>query len=149
MDPTDHFANYAPMDPTITKTDHYTRRTHIIHASVPRPGDVSVRGGLSSRLRLAVHEYNVTGAESSGYTLILTHGTSFNKFFWELIIKYLFSSTSGVRPAVKRLLAIDAANHGDSALLNRGVLPSEGEPQIAQMILSTFEILDSSKSVRN
>lgn len=139
MDPTDHFANYAPMDPTITKTDHYTRRTHIIHASVPRPGDVSVRGDLSSRLRLAIHEYNVTSVENSGCTLILTHGTSFNKSFWELIIKYLLSSTSGVKPAIKRLLAIDAANHGDSALLNRGVLPSKGEIHIARIILSAFE----------
>lgn len=139
MDPTEHFTNFASMDPTITKTDHYIRRTHIIYASVPRPGDVSVRDDVSSRLRLAVHEYNVTDAESSGYTLILTHGTSFNKFFWELVIKYLLSSTSRAKPAIKRLLAIDAANHGDSALLNRGVLPSKGEPHIARIILSTFE----------
>lgn len=139
MDPTEHFTNYAAMDPTMTKTDHFIRRTHIIYASVPRPGDVSVRGDLSSSLRLAVHEYNVTGAESSGYTLILTHGTSFNKFFWELIIKYLLSPTSGVKPAIKRLLAIDAANHGDSALLNRGVLPSKGEPHIARIIFSDIQ----------
>lgn len=139
MDPTEHFINYAPIDPTIIQTDHYIRRTHIIYASAPRPGDVSIRGDLSSRLRLAVHEYNVADAESSGYTLILTHGTSFNKFFWELIIQYLLSSTSGVKPAIKRILAIDAANHGDSALLNRGVLPSKGEPHIARTILSAFE----------
>lgn len=139
MDPTEYFTNYAAMDNTMTKTDHYIRRTRIIYASVPGPGDVSIRGDLPSRLRLAVHEYNVTGAESSGYTLILTHGTSFNKLFWELIIQYLLSSTSGVKPAIKRLLAIDAANHGDSALLNRGVLPSKGEPHIARIILSTFE----------
>lgn len=116
------------MDPTIYEMEHYTRRTHVIYASVPGPEDVSIRRDLSSRLRLAVHEYNVTGAESSGYTIILTHGTSFNKFFWELVINYLLS-TPGVKPTVKRLLAIDAANHGDSALLNRDVLPSKGEPQ--------------------
>lgn len=138
MDPTDYFTKFAPMDPTIHKTDHYVRRTHVIHASVPGPGDTSVRRDLSSRLRLAVHEYNVIGAESSGYTVILTHGTSFNKFFWELVINYLFS-TPGVKPAVKRLIAIDAANHGDSAVLNRENLPSKGEPQLWSNILPAFE----------
>lgn len=128
MDPTEYFTNSASMDPTIIKTDRYTRRTHIIHASVPKPGDVSMRGDLSSRLRLAVHEYNVIEADSSGYTLILTHGTSFNKFFWELVIDYMLSKP-GVKTAVKRVITIDAANHGDSAVLNREVLPSKGEPQ--------------------
>lgn len=117
--------SHSRMDPTITKTDHYTRRTHIIYASVPRPGDVSIRGDLSSRLRLAVHEYNVIGADGFGYTVILTHGTSFNKFFWELVINYLLSAP-GTKPAVKRLIAIDAANHGDSAVLNREILTSKG-----------------------
>lgn len=128
MDPTDYFTNFAAMDSTDIKTDHYTRQTHVIDASVPEAGDVSIRGDLSSRLRLAVHEYNVIGAHSSGYTIVLTHGTSFNKFFWELVINYLLS-TPGVKPAVKRLLAIDAANHGDSAILNRKILPAEGKPQ--------------------
>lgn len=128
MDPTDYFTNSAPMEPTITKTDYYTRRTHVIYASVPGPGDVSIRSDLSSRLRLSVHEYNVVGAESSGYTVILTHGTSFNKFFWELVIDHLLS-TPNIKPAVKRLIAVDAANHGDSAVLNREILPMKGEPR--------------------
>lgn len=126
MDPTEHFTNYVSMDPSIAKTDHYTRRTHIFYASVPRPGDVSIRHDLSSRLRLTVHEYNVIGADSFGYTIIITHGTSFNKFFWELVINYLLS-TQGIKPTVKRLIAIDAANHGDSAVLNREILPSKGK----------------------
>lgn len=126
------------MDPTITKTDHYIRRTHVINASVPKPGDVSIRRDLSSRLRLAAHEYNVLGAESSGYTLILTHGTSFNRFFWELVIDYMLSKP-GVKTAVKRVIAIDAANHGDSAVLNREVLPSKGELQLLGNILSASE----------
>lgn len=138
MDPTDYFTNSSSMDPTIIKTDRYARRTHIIHASVPKPGDVSIRGDLSYRLRLAVHEYNVIGAENSGYTLILTHGTSFNRFFWELVIDYLLSQAR-VRTSIKRLLAIDAANHGDSAVLNHEVLPSKGEPQFRNNILSALE----------
>lgn len=128
MDPTDYFTSSAPMDPTIIKTDHYARRTHIIHASVPKPGDVSIRGDLPSRLRLAAHEYTVLGAESSGYTLILTHGTSFNRFFWELVIEYMLSKP-GVKTAVKRIIAIDAANHGDSAVLNSRILPMKGKPR--------------------
>ncbi|KAL2288649.1 hypothetical protein FJTKL_03342 [Diaporthe vaccinii] len=139
MDPTEYFTNSAPTDPTITKTDHYIRRTHVINASVPKPGDVSIRWDLSSRLRLAAHEYNVLGAESSGYTLILTHGTSFNRFFWELVIDYMLSKP-GVKTAVKRIIAIDAANHGDSALLNHEVLPSKAcWPDDSRDILRTLE----------
>lgn len=125
MDPTDFFSNPAIMNSDIIRTEHYTRRTHVIPASQPRTGDVSVRHGLGSQLRLAAHEYLVVDAKDHGYTIILTHGTSFNKFFWELVIAYLLLAP-GVKARVKRLIAIDAANHGDSAVLNGGILPSKG-----------------------
>lgn len=130
------------MDPKVIKRNLYTRRTHILHASVPKSGDVSIRRDLSSRLRLAVHEYNVTGANESGYTIVLTHGTSFNKFFWELVIDYLLL-TPGVRPTVKRLIAIDAANHGDSAVLNREVLPTKGEKTVPSNAVFFLRIDDT------
>lgn len=113
------------MNSDIVRTEHYTSRTYVIPASQPKTGDVSVRHGLGSLLRLAAHEYLVVGAKDHGYTIILTHGTSFNKFFWELVIEYLLSAP-GVKARVKRLIAIDAANHGDSAVLNGGILPSKG-----------------------
>lgn len=137
MDPTDHFTNFATMDPASTITDHYTRQTHVIPASLPGPGDVSIRRGVPSRLRLAVHEYNITGAKNSGYTIILTHGTSFNKFFWELVIDHLLS-TPGQKPAVERLIALDAANRGGSAVLNREVLPSKGKLQAPSNFILSF-----------
>ncbi|KAH6886155.1 Alpha/beta hydrolase family-domain-containing protein [Thelonectria olida] len=113
----------APMS-TLDSIQRYTRRTHIIPASLPQHGDVSVRRELDGPLRLSVHDYSVLGSNKDGLTVILTHGTSFNKNFWELVIHYLLCQKD-LRTEVRRLIAIDAANHGDSAVLNREVLPSK------------------------
>ncbi|KAK7409174.1 hypothetical protein QQX98_008667 [Neonectria punicea] len=104
--------------------EFYTRRTVVIPGSTPAPNEPSCRHNLALPLRLSVHDYHVRDADESGLTLILTHGTSFNKYFWELIINSLLSE-SDFRSSVKRLIAIDAANHGDSAVLNRDVLPQK------------------------
>ncbi|KAG8163142.1 hypothetical protein KVR01_007620 [Diaporthe batatas] len=147
MDPSDFFTDSALMSPDIVKTAHYTRRSYVIPASQPKPGDTSVRHGLGSQLRLAAHEYLVAGANDGGHTIILTHGTSFNKYFWGLVIEYILS-TPGVKPAVKRLIAIDAANHGDSAVLNRGILPSKAcWPDDSRDILHTLEYFNAQQPV--
>lgn len=117
------------MSSDILSTPRWQRRTHVIPASTPETNDTSVRHELSSPLRLSVHEYHVAGANKAGYTVILTHGTSFNKYFWELVVDGLIDGLAarGSQPSVKRLIAIDAANHGDSAVLNRGALPVTGK----------------------
>lgn len=107
-------------------TDRYTRSTYVIPASIPAPDDVSVRRNLAAPLRLSVFDYRIKGANEAGVTLILTHGTSFNKHLWQLVIDYLLANQT-VKTAVKRILAIDASNHGDSAVLNQDVLPEKGQ----------------------
>lgn len=135
------------MSPDIVRTEHYMRHTHVFHASQPGPGEVSVRHELSSRLRLSAHEYLVVGAKDCGHTIILTHGTSFNKFFWELVIEYILS-TPGVRAAVKRLIVIDAANHGDSAVLNHGILPIKAcWPDDSRDILHALQYFNAQQPV--
>ncbi|KAK2596094.1 hypothetical protein N8I77_013599 [Diaporthe amygdali] len=59
--------------------------------------------------------------------------------FGSWVIDYLLL-TPGVKPTVKRLIAIDAANHGDSAVLNREVLPTKAcWPDDSRDILHTLE----------
>ncbi|KPM42903.1 hypothetical protein AK830_g3617 [Neonectria ditissima] len=117
----------------------YTRRTLIIPASTPAPSEPSSRHNLAAPLRLSAHDYHVRDSDESAFTVILTHGTSFNKHFWELIINSLLTD-SGLRSRVKRLIAIDAANHGDSAVLNRDVLPTKAFwPDDSRDILHTLK----------
>ena len=117
------------MNSDILSTPRWQRRTHVIPASAPETGDTSVRHELSAPLRLSVHDYAVSGSNKAGFTAILTHGTSFNKYFWELIVDGLVDGLAarGFQGNVKRLIALDAANHGDSALLNKGALPVKGK----------------------
>ena len=100
----------------------YIRRSHIIPASSPRTCEGQTINGTPISLKLSIHEYQVHGADPHGFTIVLTHGTSFNKYFWELIVNQLLSSQE-IASKTKRFLAIDAVNHGDSAVLNRQYLP--------------------------
>ena len=124
------FFPLAAMDTSKLVTQYYIRRTHIIPASSPGPNDDrSVRRDLAQPLRLSVHEYNVIShvpEQEGGFNVFLTHGTSFNKFFWQLIIDKLLSRPE-LRRKIRRLVAIDATNHGDSALLNKGRLRPTGQ----------------------
>lgn len=120
---------HAEMSSDILSTPRWQRRTHVIPASIPATVDTSVRHELASPLRLSVHDYHISGSNKAGFTAILTHGTSFNKYFWELIVDDLVDGLAarGLQRNVKRLIALDAANHGDSALLNKGALPVQGK----------------------
>lgn len=113
------------MSPQAT-SEKYSRRSLVIPASTPAHGHLpSVRKPGYTPLRLSVHDYHVHCSTKIGLTIILTHGTSFNKYFWELIINYMLSQP-GANGRFKRFIALDAANHGDSALLNQGSLPRNG-----------------------
>ncbi|KAJ9138239.1 hypothetical protein NKR23_g8721 [Pleurostoma richardsiae] len=67
-------------------TDLYVRETHIIPASSPATNvKHTVRRELAEPLKLSVHEYKVHGtSDELGFNVILTHGTSFNKYLWQL-----------------------------------------------------------------
>lgn len=113
---------------------NYIRRSLVIPASSPASGDeLSARHTRDAPLQLSIHDYRVRAPATAKLTVLLTHGTSFNKYFWELVIDYILSQprASGL---FKRFIALDAANHGDSALLNQSSLPSTGTPQSARSI---------------
>lgn len=101
---------------------NYARRLHIIPATHPRKVGTTAEPGV--RLDLAVHEYLLPKSAHAKYTLVMTHGTSFNKDFWNLIIDLLLQDLE-ISASLKRILAIDAVNHGDSAVCNRGRLGSQ------------------------
>ncbi|KAH7022045.1 Alpha/Beta hydrolase protein [Ilyonectria destructans] len=117
----------------------YTRQTLVIPASVPGQNEASIRHNLPTPLRLSAHDYRIRDADEAGFTIILTHGTSFNKHFWQLIIDLLLAQPE-LRSRVKRLIAIDAANHGDSAVLNKDALPPKAFwPDDSRDILHTLK----------
>ncbi|KAH9215627.1 Alpha/beta hydrolase family-domain-containing protein [Leptodontidium sp. 2 PMI_412] len=107
---------WQPFTSTCIKT------THTVPASHPRN-----RGTVhypDARLQLSVDEYTILGEKSDAATLVFTHGTSFNKNLWEPTIWRLLKAldcgaSSG---CVKRILAIDASNHGDSYVSNEKLL---------------------------
>ncbi|KAG7116679.1 hypothetical protein HYQ44_006306 [Verticillium longisporum] len=129
------------------RTELYVRRTLVVPASVPKDGELSSRKTLAGSLRLSVHDYSVLDANPDGVTFVFTHGNSYNKYFWELIINLLLKRPD-LRRFIKRFIAIDAANHGDSAMLNRGVLPAEAcWHDVSRDILSTIEFVQAQKPV--
>ncbi|KAH7337715.1 Alpha/beta hydrolase family-domain-containing protein [Rhizoctonia solani] len=54
-------------------------------------------------------------------TIVLSHGTGFHKEIWETTLKYLLSTPQG-QANIDEIWALDAANHGDSGLLNKDSL---------------------------
>ena len=95
---------------------YYDRSTHVIAASSPR--DSSTVVSKDDGLDIVVHAYHIRDAAADGITWIMTHGTSFNKYFWRLIIDDLLKRPF-IRANTARILAMDAVNHGDSAVRNR------------------------------
>jgi hypothetical protein len=55
-------------------------------------------------------------------TLILTHATGVHKETWEPLLQHLFSKQTNAGFTVVEAWAIEAPNHGKSALLNEDVL---------------------------
>jgi len=94
--------------------------------SIPawRPRNPKTVHDPNAQLQLSVDEYTILSAASDAATLILAHGTSFNKKLWEPTIwRLLKAIESGALPGcVQRILVIDASNHGDSYLLNANIL---------------------------
>ncbi|GME49425.1 Alpha/beta hydrolase fold-1 [Neofusicoccum parvum] len=95
---------------------------HAIPASYPRNPSTVV--SPDTRLEIVVEEYTVPTAPQNGLTLLFTHGTSFNKGFWELIVHELVVK-HGLSSRIKRILALDAVTHGDSGVANKGKLVAD------------------------
>ncbi|KAL4869907.1 hypothetical protein BDV12DRAFT_208205 [Aspergillus spectabilis] len=74
-----------------------------------------------AQLFIAVNEYRPRRA-TSGATLLLTHGTSFCKELWEPLIEYWLRGDSPLK--IQAVFAMDAVNHGDSAVFNQNRLGS-------------------------
>ncbi|ELU38642.1 alpha/beta hydrolase family domain-containing protein [Rhizoctonia solani AG-1 IA] len=55
---------------------------------------------------------------SPGVTVMLSHATGFHKEIWETTLRYLLSTPQG-QVSIDEIWALDAVNHGDSALLNK------------------------------
>ncbi|KAJ5033673.1 hypothetical protein J3E74DRAFT_294668 [Bipolaris maydis] len=105
------------------------RRRHTVPASWPRHSSTVTSPDAS--LLIIVDEYSSMEQRDSDYVVVLTHGTSFSKDFWKPIIEFWFRPNSGMRAS--KVLALDAVNHGDSALANKQYL---GEQDLfAQVIL--------------
>ncbi|KAJ6277897.1 hypothetical protein J3E71DRAFT_365107 [Bipolaris maydis] len=105
------------------------RRRHTVPASWPRHSSTVTSPDAS--LLIVVDEYSSMEQRDSDYVVVLTHGTSFSKDFWKPIIEFWFRPNSGMRAS--KVLALDAVNHGDSALANKQYL---GEQDLfAQVIL--------------
>jgi pimeloyl-ACP methyl ester carboxylesterase len=81
-----------------------------------------------------VDEYTITPtlenvvSTAGGLTLVFTHGTSFNKALWKPTIARVLRKLDGPdchprrKTWVKKILAIDAINHGESWEINKKFL---------------------------
>ncbi|EKG09638.1 Alpha/beta hydrolase fold-1 [Macrophomina phaseolina MS6] len=103
-------------------TPKYVKRVHTIPASHPRHPSTVV--SPDTELKLVVDDYAIPTAPDEGYTLVFTHGVSFNRAMWEMIIRKLLDKPE-ISSHIKRVLALDAVNHGDSALVNTGKLAKD------------------------
>lgn len=102
---------------------NFFKSTHYVPASHPRKSSTTKSPG--QRLLLVVNEYRTSETACPNLTLLLTHGTSFCKEIWEPIIEYFLRPGGPVRDV--RIIAVDAANHGDSAVVNKSELLEESE----------------------
>ncbi|KAF4547702.1 Alpha/beta hydrolase-like protein 2 [Elsinoe fawcettii] len=129
--------------PDVFNGEHYSARSIVVPASWPRqrPG----RATDEAQLRLVIDDYTVLGGSSKGNTWVMTHGTSFNRQLWKLIIDELLQ-LDHVRSCTSRIITIDAANHGDSALLNSSFLDDHAHwPDFSRDILHVLQYLECQK----
>ncbi|ODV82141.1 alpha/beta-hydrolase [Suhomyces tanzawaensis NRRL Y-17324] len=96
----------------------YTVETKTIDAAFPRsPGSTLLVG---EKLKLVYNRYKNTQTAPAGairYNFVFSHGTGMNKSVWKYHIHQLYQR-SGAQFYVDSVVSIDAAGHGDSALLN-------------------------------
>lgn len=107
-----------------TLPNSWTKTTRVIPAHFPR--EPSTVRDPNDRLCLVLDDYQTAeNVSPHALTLALTHGTSFNKAFWELVLADLLSEAPS-NHIVRRAIAIDVVNHGDSAVRNADKLGVNG-----------------------
>ncbi|CAG8467562.1 17748_t:CDS:2 [Racocetra fulgida] len=113
--------------------------SHIFPASLERriPG----QGG---RLRIAANSYVTTDIDTKNnndkISLVFAHATGFHKELWNPIIKKLHEQRHQWNGG--DIWTLDCSNHGDSALLNKDVLPNIEWPDFSRDIL---QLIDEAK----
>ncbi|KAL6232497.1 hypothetical protein BDW75DRAFT_232745 [Aspergillus navahoensis] len=94
-------------------------------------------------LFIVVNEYRGDWA-TPGVTLLLTHGTSFCKELWEPLVDFWLRKGSPLPISV--VYALDAANHGDSGVVNEKHLGSSTPwPDHSKDILDVVDYLGATK----
>lgn len=112
------------MDKNKPLSPHWVKHTKVIPASHPRE-NLTVQGP-DARLHIVLDDHHITESiPDDALTLILTHGTSFSRIFWDLILSDLVSRPS-LKHRLRRIITIDAVNHGDSAVCNAKTLGTHG-----------------------
>ncbi|KAJ5022931.1 hypothetical protein J3E73DRAFT_260204 [Bipolaris maydis] len=120
------------------------RRRHTVPASWPRHSSTVTSPDAS--LLIVVDEYSSMEQRDSDYVVVLTHGTSFSKDFWKPIIEFWFRPNSGMRAS--KVLALDAVNHGDSALANKQYLGEQVHwPDCSRDILQVLSYFGITQNV--
>lgn len=105
----------------------FTTTSHKAAAAFPREhGATNIS---TDQLEIAYQKYTTTSAIPSdfiSFNVIFVHGNGMNKSIWKYYVGRLFeyASTAGKREkwAIKSMVVMDVAVHGDSALLNKGKL---------------------------
>jgi pimeloyl-ACP methyl ester carboxylesterase len=121
------------MSPLSSSSDPWTLKEHIIPASYPRGFRRGVRDPQASHLRLHVKQYipndtektddysNVSAEKS--ITILFHHGVGCSKESYEPFFADLLAHPSC--PPIRSIWSLDAANHGQSFLLNASEIGDE------------------------
>lgn len=104
-------------------TELYTLEKKTADATFPRANGSTICA--TDRLKLSYNKYftvrNTIPKETIKINLIFAHGTGMNKSIWNYHIRRLYDiSERSEGWKLNSVLAIDAAGHGDSAMLNEG-----------------------------
>lgn len=104
-------------------SDLFTVEKKIADAAFPRASGSTILS--TDRLKIVYNKYLTTqGAISKDkikINLVFAHGTGMNKMIWNYHITKLFElAQSSSTYVLNSVLAIDAVQHGDSALINEG-----------------------------
>ncbi|OJJ05336.1 hypothetical protein ASPVEDRAFT_86691 [Aspergillus versicolor CBS 583.65] len=117
------------------------RESRLVPAAHPRA--LSTVKSPDDRLFVSVNEYRPETA-TSGVTLLLTHGTSFCKELWEPLIEFWLREGGPLR--ISAVFALDAVNHGDSAVANEKQLGSSTYwPDHSRDILKVLDHLGATR----
>lgn len=99
----------------------FTHTQKTINASYPRDPNTTLKYGESG-LKLVYNKFKTVKDISKDKTrvnLIFAHGTGMNKAIWNYYIRRLYELQNS-NWQVDAAISVDAINHGDSAVLNRG-----------------------------